>query len=203
MKIKLFGNYFVRITDDEKEFREFFSKNRSVIFSENITLNLSSFLTEDETDKINHLRKNTGNFYKLQMYILKEKEIIGWSFGTQTDHETFYMINTAIFKEHQNKGIYKSLLPKILDILKEKGFQKVYSRHHATNNQVIVPKLRQGFIITSFEISEIFGIMIHLTYFFNEYRKKTIEYRVGKLKPDFKMRNALSLDDDQKDEKKE
>ncbi|MBK6772549.1 MAG: hypothetical protein IPG78_10565 [Ignavibacteria bacterium] len=50
---------------------------------------------------------------------------------------------TAIFKQHQNKGIYKSLLPKVLDILKEKGFQKVYSRHSATNNQIIIPKLKQ------------------------------------------------------------
>jgi hypothetical protein len=105
------------------------------------------------------------------------------------------MIQTAIFQEHQNKGIYKALLPIILEILKEKGFQKVFSRHKATNNQVIIPKLRQGFMITAFEVIDIFGVLIHLTYYFNENRQKLINYRVGQLKPDALLKEALSLNE--------
>ena len=107
------------------------------------------------------------------------------------------MINTGISPAHQNKGIYKHLLPKILDILRNKGFQKVYSRHKATNNQIIIPKLREGFVITNFEISEKFGVLIHLTYFFNNKRRNLMEYRVGQIRPDKELRKALSLDDDQ------
>jgi len=195
MDIKLFDSYSIRITDDEKEFSSFFSQNRPVLFSDNIDLKLSNILTEQEKLKIKELSTSYGTPYKLRIYILNGDEKIGWFIGEQKDSQTFYMINTAIFKQHQNKGIYKSLLPKVLDILKEKGFQKVYSRHSATNNQIIIPKLKQGFMITAFEISDIFGILIHLTYYFNESRRKTIEFRTGQLKPDRKLSEALSLND--------
>jgi ribosomal protein S18 acetylase RimI-like enzyme len=111
------------------------------------------------------------------------------------------MMNTGIHPTHQNKGIYKRLLPKILEILKEKGFQKVYSRHKATNNQIIIPKLRAGFLITNFEMSDIHGVLIHLTYYFNETRRKIMEYRVGNLQPDQTIRQALSLHNDPADKK--
>lgn len=150
MDIKLFDSYSIRITDDEKEFSSFFSQNRPVLFSDNIDLKLSKILTEQEKLKIKELSTSYGTPYKLRIYILNGDEKIGWFIGEQKDSQTFYMINTAIFKQHQNKGIYKSLLPKVLDILKEKGFQKVYSRHSATNNQIIIPKLKQGFMITAF-----------------------------------------------------
>lgn len=195
MDIKLFDNYSIKIADDVKEFSSFFSQNRPVLFSDNIDLKLSNVLTEHEKSKIKELCTSYGSPYKLRMYILSGDEKIGWFIGEQKDSETFYMINTAIFKQHQNKGIYKSLLPKILDILKEKGFQKVYSRHSATNNQIIIPKLKQGFMITAFEISDIFGILIHLTYYFNESRRKAIEFRTGQSKPDRKLSEALSRND--------
>ncbi len=193
MDIKLFDSYSLRIADDVKEFSKFFSQNRPVLFSGNIDLKLSNILTEQEKSNIKELSTSYGSPYKLRMYILNGDEKIGWFLGEQKDSETFYMINTAIFKQHQNKGIYKSLLPKVLDILKEKGFQKVYSRHSATNNQIIIPKLKQGFMITAFEISDVFGILIHLSYYFNESRRKAIEYRTGHLKPDKILSEALSL----------
>ncbi len=66
------------------------------------------------------------------------------------------------------------MLPKILQILKKQGFQKVTSRHSVTNNNVIVPKLKAGFVITGFEISEVFGLLIILTYYFNDTRRKLV-----------------------------
>jgi len=201
MDIKLFDNYSIKIVVDVKEFDDFLSQHRSIIFSNDFDLKLTTILTDQEKANINELSKSYETLYRLRLFILQGDEKIGWFFGEQKDAETFYMINTAIFKQHQNKGIYKSLLPKILDILKEKGFQKVYSRHKATNNQVIIPKLRQGFVITTFEVSDIFGVLVHLTYYFNHNRKKVIDYRVGQLRPDKELRQALSLNDDQMDEK--
>lgn len=36
-----------------------------------------------------------------------------------------------------------------------------------------------GFVISSFEISESFGILIQLTYFFNTTTKKVFDFRIG------------------------
>lgn len=201
MDLKLFDSYRIEITDDLKEFGDFFAANRPKVFDNDIALNIDSILTEQELLYRKELNKNLGSPYKLRLYILHNDEKVGWFLGYQTDSETFYMINTGIHPSHQNKGIYKRLLPKILELLKEKGFQKVYSRHNATNNQIIIPKLRAGFLITNFEISDTFGVLIHLTYYFNETRRKVIEYRVGHLQPDKELRQALSLNDDNANEK--
>jgi hypothetical protein len=58
---------------------------------------------------------------------------------------------------------------------------------------VIVPKLKAGFVISGFEVSDIFGILIHLTYYFNEIRRKVIDFRVGQLVPDEQIRQLLGL----------
>ncbi|MFN5539387.1 MAG: GNAT family N-acetyltransferase [Candidatus Melainabacteria bacterium] len=195
MQITLFDNYFIQSANDFQEFDDFIAKNKSIVFSDTIDTNLSILLTNKEKISRSELAKNAGTPYKLRLYILKNSEIVGWFYGEQKDSETFQMIQTAIFQEHQNKGIYKALLPIILEILKEKGFQKVFSRHKATNNQVIIPKLRQGFMITAFEVIDIFGVLIHLTYYFNENRQKLINYRVGQLKPDALLKEALSLNE--------
>jgi predicted GNAT family acetyltransferase len=197
MDYKLFDNYSIKIAEDAKEFAAFFSQNRPVIFSGGVELKLSTLLTEQEKSCIEDLSKSYGTPYKLRLYILNGDERIGWFLGEQKDKETFYMINTGIFKQHQNKGIYKSLLPKVLEMLRAKGFQKAYSKHLATNNQVIIPKLRQGFVITSLEVNDIFGVLVQLTYYFNAHRQRAIEYRVGQLRPDNELKQALSLDDNQ------
>ena len=201
MDLKLFDNYRIEIVDDLKEFFDFLGTNQPKVFQKDVRLNLDSILTEQELLNRKELDKNVGTLYYLQLYILHNNERVGWFFGKQIDAETFYMINTGILPSYQNKGIYKRLLPKILDLLKEKGFQKVYSRHIATNNQIIIPKLREGFLITSFEVNDLFGVLIHLTYYFNEKRRQVIEYRVGHLRPDKELRQALTLNDDNTDEK--
>ncbi len=196
MQITLFDNYFIQSANDFQEFDDFVAKNKSIVFSDTIDTNLSILLTNKEKISRSELAKNIVPSYQLRLDILKDSKKIGWFYGEQKDSETFQMIQTAIFQEHQNKGIYKALLPIILEILKEKGFQKVFSRHKATNNQVIIPKLRQGFMITAFEVIDIFGVLIHLTYYFNENRQKLINYRVGQLKPDALLKEALSLNKD-------
>lgn len=194
MDIKLFGNYSIRIAESEKEFDEFFKRHRPVLFSQNVDLKLSVILADREKTKIRELSKNCETSYALRLYILHRGKKIGWHVGEQSDSQTFHMINTAIFKQYQNKGIYSAVLSKILGILKEKGFQKVYSEHHATNNQVIVPKLKLGFVITALELHDTFGVLVRLTYYFNKDRRKVIDFRAGKVKPDIKIRKALSLD---------
>lgn len=193
MNLPLFDNYSFSIAENTQEFSEYFSQNRPLIFEDNLDVNILDLLNNIEKEKLKVLNSCFNTVYKLRIYIYHNNEKIGWFYGEQKDAETFYMINTAIIKQYQNKGIYTALLPKILDILKEKGFQKVYSRHKATNNQIIIPKLKHGFVITNFEISDVFGVLIHLTYYFNDVRKKIVDFRVGKSKPNDELKNLLSF----------
>lgn len=193
MDLQLRGNYRLEMVEDLDAFYTFTYTHRPQIFEQNIVLDLDALLSESEKAKRFELKKNMGTPYKMNYFISHNEKKVGWFMGYQTDSETFYMMNTALFPEHQNKGVYSSFLLKILEHLQALGFQKVYSRHLASNNQIIIPKLKAGFMITNFEISEMFGTLIHLTYFFNEKRKQAIQFRMGSMHPNNELSKSFSL----------
>lgn len=81
----------------------------------------------------------------------------------------------------------------MIEVIRSEGFQIIYSRHAATNSSVIVPKLKSGFVISGFELSDTFGTLVHLTYFTNPIRKKVMEFRCGDLRPDEELKSLLRL----------
>lgn len=74
-----------------------------------------------------------------------------------------------------------------------KGFQVIYSSHIATNNAIIIPKLKAGFVITSMEVKERFGTRIKLSYYTSQLRKKVVGFRVGFNRPDKELKDILKL----------
>lgn len=81
----------------------------------------------------------------------------------------------------------------ILETVRQQGFQTVYSRHVATNNRVIIPKLRAGFLITGVELTDMVGLLVRLTYFFSPLRRKALDFRAGQLRPDDDLRRLFGL----------
>lgn len=192
-KLPLFDDYSVEISRDEKEFMKYFIKNRDIVFSGNTVFHIDEILNKSEKEKLNELNRKTDNYYKLRLYILKGNSRIGWFLGEQMNRETFYMRNTGIFEEFRNMGIYKRLLSLLIEILKEKGFQKITSSHIVTNNHVITAKLKAGFMISGFEISDRLGLFVNLTYNFNEIRNKILRYRAGEIAIDEELTQLLKL----------
>ena len=152
---------------------------------------VEDWLTEEEKQKQHELFKLIKDRYSLRVFIMKGDEIIGWHVGRQDNQEIYHMSNTGIFKEYQGKGIYSAFLVKLLEVFKEKGFQKIVSRHHASNNIVLIAKLKAGFVVTGFEIDERFGIFVVLSYIYNDKRLKTYKFRTGSLMPDEDLKKYL------------
>lgn len=192
-KQNLFDDYFFEIASDYKEHHQFMLDNFSKIYDETIDFFLDELLSEKEKENTKRLSNHLKSAYRLRLYILKNDKRIGWFSGKQEGENIFFMSNTGILKEYQNKGIYKALLPKILEIIRTEGFQAVCSKHRATNNQVIVPKLKAGFMISGIEINDVYGLLITLTFYFNEARRKLIEYRVGQTRPNNEIKKLLKL----------
>ncbi|MGB0886425.1 MAG: GNAT family N-acetyltransferase [Chitinophagales bacterium] len=175
---KLFEDYSYKIVSAE-EFSPFFFENRAKVFKDHFSFNLANTFTEKQIE----LEKETSNpnAYSLKILIYKKEEIIGWHFGFQK-FDSYYMTNTAIFEAHRNKGIYSCLLKEIIGILIEAGFPKITSSHLASNNAVIVPKLKAGFLVSGISIDERFGTMLNLSYFINPKMKKAYLMRTGEQK---------------------
>jgi len=174
----LFGNYSFQEVS-EAEFSPFFNANRAIVFPENSGLFYQQFLSESEREKQIELAKHFKNRQFFYFFIYYKSEIVGWHFGKQMDGEEYYMINTGIFKAHQNKGVYQTFLREVLAFILDKGYQIISSKHHASNNAVLVPKLKAGFVIQSIEIDLAFGTMIKLIYLANEKARSIYNYRTG------------------------
>ena len=189
----LFGNYTLRVLDNA-EFGPLFRQYRSIIFQTMLDFDIQQALSIEEQTATARLRERLGTPFRLNIGLYHHQEFIGWSFGIQESAEKYYMVNTGILPQHQGKGIYSALLPRILDALQREGFQIVSSRHVATNNQVLVPKLKAGFVITGIEVSDIFGVLVDLSYFFNPLRRKVLDVRMGQARPDADVKRCLALE---------
>ncbi len=176
-----------------KELLSLYQTHQAKVFSDTLDFFPASIWSEDEQTAVKQLSDRIGEIYRLNIGIYQEDEFVGWSFGWQENAYRYYMTSTGILPEHQNKGIYTALLPIILENLQEVGFQEIYSRHSVTHNQVIVPKLKAGFIITGLQLSDMFGTLVHLSYFTNPTRRKMLDFRAGQLRPDDEIKGLLRL----------
>jgi ribosomal protein S18 acetylase RimI-like enzyme len=190
---QLIGSYILRELPDS-EFEPLLREHHPRVFSGRFDFALEQALSATEKSAMAALRDRLGTPYRLNLAVYREEEFVGWSFGLQESAEKFYMINAGVVPEHQNRGIYSALLPHVLERVKEQGFQIAYSRHAATNNRILVPKLKAGFLITAFELSDRFGTLVHLSYLFNPLRRKVLDVRSGETVPDAEVRKHLRLE---------
>jgi len=177
-----------------EEFRENWDKWGPEIFHANSNhLNIRAVLSDEERVQIGGLHQKWSELPKINIGIFKDKDFCGWFTGEQFDYETFYMRNSAILPQYRRKGLYTALMSEVLKRTENMGFQIVTSHHKMTNNSIIIPKLKAGFVISGIEVSDRFGTHVRLSYFFNAKRRKAMDFRVGDLKTDSELSKALSL----------
>lgn len=183
---------FVELPNDE--FQKRWAEWGEKIFTSNDTsLDFQKILSEAERSQIKALNKNLNQLVRFNLCVFKGDEFCGWFTGDQYNHETFYMRNSAILPEHRRQGLYTALMYEIIDRVEKMGFQIILSRHTTTNNSIIVPKLKAGFMITALEVSDRFGTLVHLSYYFNEKRRQVMQFRSGDLRPDGDLKAALRI----------
>lgn len=177
MKMKLEDLNFIFVS--REEFIPVFSELRPKVFSENNDVDYSIYWSEDELQKNKDLQTKCKTEIRSYLFCKHEDKIVGWSFGFQKDGEDFYMVNSAVLPEYRQMGVYTKLLSMMLDKAKTDGFQIVSSIHHASNNAILIPKLKLGFKIVGMKIHARFGTLLELHYYTNEKVGKVIDYRTG------------------------
>lgn len=149
-------------------------------------------LSNEEKEKVKKLAENIKGKYELRVALLKDDELVGWSYGWQEifDSSSFFMGASLVLPEYRRKGLYSKLVNKVLEITKELGFQSVWSTHIMMNNPVIIAKLKMGFYINGFECNVNYGNLVKLTYHHSDFRQKVANFRAGAIKDD-EARNLI------------
>ncbi len=190
IEIRLFDDYVLREVSPA-EFGPFFREYRDKLFEAGITIHTEDWMTDEDKTRQRALARRLQETYTLRAFIMKGDTIVGWHTGRQIDADTYYMANTAVLPGHRGRGIYSEMVVALMHVLKEQGFQKLTSRHLASNNAILTLKLRAGFHITGMEVDERFGILVSLCYMYNEKRRHAYRFRTGTVRPDEEIKRFL------------
>lgn len=188
------NQYEIREIPDEEFIKYWTEYGKKIFEDESQIFRLRNALSVKELEKWDNLKLNLGSPIRINLGLYHKHQFVGWSWGYQESGTKFYMCNSAVFPEHRRKGLYTMLLAEMVQRVTKLGFQEVYSRHTITNNAVIIPKLKAGFVITTMEMTDVFGALIHLVFFPNKLRNKILDYRVGQIKPDDEIKRNLEID---------
>ena len=186
------GFYFKMM--GENEFFPLFGPHYERIFGQDHTFFADESYSQIEKDQLRGLRQRMGNLFKLHIGIFNaQDQFVGWSFGYQSSGESFEMVCSAVLEDYRRIGLYSCLLDLVIELTRDQGFQFISSGHCATNNAVIIPKLKAGFLISKLELTDMFGVTVQLRYFMNPLRVRAMHYRSGFRLPDAELRALLKL----------
>ncbi|MFN8547534.1 MAG: hypothetical protein U0527_06065 [Candidatus Eisenbacteria bacterium] len=175
------------------ELMPFLRQHRDAVFGDTWSADTASLLSEEERAAQEKLGALMASAYRLTVGIFRGDTLVGWSFGVQQSREHYYMINSGILPEHQAKDLHGAS-PGDSVASRARGFQVITSRHVVTNNRVIIPKLRAGFVITGCEVTDHFGTLVLLAYFTNPKRRALYDVRAGQARPEGEVRRSLGLE---------
>ncbi|MEM7037304.1 MAG: GNAT family N-acetyltransferase [Bacteroidota bacterium] len=191
-KQSLFGKFWYKAVE-EAEIHAVFGQYMAKMFGDSIRFQPETIWTAEEVVQMKDQKQAYEEFFTIRFVIYHEEEFVGWMTGREENYETFYMENSGVLPKWRGKGVYSAMMKEMMKLAKEKGYQIIKSRHNATNNAILVPKLRAGFLITGFELSDRYGTMIHLSYFLNPKRREVMDMRSGFRYPGQEILEALDF----------
>lgn len=163
-------------------------------FSETFSYSVFDVRTEAELLAFPRLKES---FRKREFLFLgafsDSDELMGYSISFQMRSLELYTQTSVVLPAHRRKGIYTALTKKILEVASGKGYQMVTSNHVASNNAVIMAKLKLGFYISGFELVDDYGALVKLTCFLNEKRSQMFNVRTSFRRPDEEQKKLLKI----------
>jgi len=176
--IHLIENYYAKTVDD-KTIGEILKNNRETMFPDTVDFNRFAVFSDLEIESLRKKKQSRKPPSRLSYVLEQEGNLVGWCTAYEKDIDEWYMHNTGIFKAHRKKGLYTAVLQLMIEHAKVEAYPKITSLHNATNNAVIIPKLKAGFVISGLAIHDKFGTMVELTYYVNPQIKAVINFRSG------------------------
>jgi ribosomal protein S18 acetylase RimI-like enzyme len=113
----------------------------------------------------------------LRIAAFRGETLVGWTYARAEAGGRLQMVNSGVAASDRRRGIYSALVRRVVDQARSQGYVAVMSRHVASNNAVIIAKLKQGFVVSGFEYSEVYGPLVRLTCLLGELRRSLYHAR--------------------------
>jgi GNAT superfamily N-acetyltransferase len=126
------------------------------------------------------LEQSFGGERLVDRWLVREGErVVAVYRGEQVDGFTYATSHASVHPDHRRRGIYRSLIERVLAFTRELGFASVISNHAPGNNPAIIAKLSQGFRIDRLELDALHGPCLWLRYYHDPDELAAYEFRNG------------------------
>ncbi len=117
--------------------------------------------------------------------------LVGFTMGNAERPGTLMQSMSIVDPAHRRQGLYRALLQALIGEAEKRGYHEVVSLHVATNNPIVIAKLRAGFLIVGTELGPEFGMLVRLCLPLDPIRRELLEVRAGGRIPEGPLLDAL------------
>ena len=130
------------------------------------------------------LRASLPKPERIRLGAFDGERLVGLSSGWFEVGGNFYIGLSAVDPAYRRQGVYTRLLNTIEQGVRKRGGLLISSQHVATNNAVLIAKLKLGYLIAGTEYNEQMGLLVRLVLQLAPERKALFASRTGTLKSD-------------------
>lgn len=103
-----------------------------------------------------------GPRLELRVGIWRDEELVAWSYCRAESPHTLYMMSSGVEAAHRRRGLYTSLLRHVTSRARGLGFEHLKSSHSASNQPILIAKLREGWLVTGTRMHLGIGLLVLL-----------------------------------------
>ena len=129
------------------------------------------------------LRQSLPKAERIRIGAFDGERLVGYSQGWFEPGGNFYIGSSAVDPDHRRQGVYTRLLNAVEQAVRERGGISISSQHVATNNAVLIAKLKLGYVIAGTEFSDAMGLLVRLVLQLTVERAALFAARTGMLAP--------------------
>ena len=146
---------------------------------------LNGLIGAERADQHAQLRASLPKPERIRVAAFDGDRLVGCSSGWFEFSGGFYIGLSAVDEAYRQQGIYTRMLQAIEQAVRARGGIAISSQHVATNNAVLIAKLKLGYVIAGTEYVEPMGLLVRLLLHLTPERGALFASRTGSLVPPF------------------
>ena len=144
---------------------------------------LKELIGPEAAERHAELRQSLPKAERIRIGAFDGERLVGYSQGWFEPGGNFYIGSSAVDPDHRRQGLYTQLLKAIEHAVRERGGISISSQHVATNNAVLIAKLKLGYVIAGTEYVDAMGLLVRLVLHLTAQRAALFAARTGMLAP--------------------
>ena len=142
---------------------------------------LRGLIGAEADDRHAALRKSLPKPERIRLGAFDGERLVGLTNGWFVVGGDFYIGLSAVDPAYRRQGLYTRLLNTLEQLVRERGGLLISSQHVATNNAVLIAKLKLGYVIAGTEYVDQMGLLVRLVLHLAPERKALFASRTGTL----------------------